>query len=457
MSVIDLATGNLPARARGPASEALALVRTGWPLVPMRPRSKEPYHELLPQVGGKPSWHAFTLRPASEVELLSWFEHDPECGIAAIMGQASGGLVCVDVDHSDKLPPGRPLPATLSSTSSDRGDGHWRGHLFFRAESPVAKQRYDWGEVLGEGCLVILPPSLHPSGDRYVWTPTLGPGEVVIASAPEWIYSDAVRRPVRQSDAIAVSQALVTGNDAEGCGSGSDRLLEPSGSGKCSEKKYTPLATLPASILTSLATNPEAALTIVRLCGARVTAIGRGFRCILPEHDERRPSAALFQQRDGTIRYHDFHAREDGEWLSLGEVYAARVTGKVQTLSAGERAVWHLRAAVDGRLLQPPVIAAPPLPHDAPQSVRKYYDGFRRLLAIRALYDATQNAAPFSWRFAASWCGIASPSTIQKSAAWLLARGYLQRVPQAREPAEDSTAGRRPIAVFALGRPKAGR
>jgi hypothetical protein len=174
-------------------------------------------------------------------------------------------------------------------------------------------------------------------------------------------------------------------------------------------------------------------------------------RCVLPGHDDAHPSAALFQQHDGTIRFHDFHQADGREWYSLGEVYAAHVTGRLRSLRPGERAIWHLRAAVDTGYLRSPAILASTLPGDAPRPARKLYDGFCRLLEIRALYDKTQDTAPFSWRFAAEWCGIGSPPTVQKAMTWLLANGYMERV---AGKAPDGTAGRRELTVFRLGHPR---
>ncbi len=434
-TVIEISTANLPAVARGPASDALALARVGCALVPIRPRSKEPYYEQLPVVHGKPSWHPFALRAPSEAEILSWFARDPECGVAAIMGAASGGVVAIDVDHRDKLSNNLELPATVACTSSVESDGTWRGHLLYRASSPVATRRFAWGEVLGEGTLCILPPSIHPGGQRYSWVPGMGPDEVATAPAPSWV--SAGEGTARVLDAEEPSDPP---NPLE--------PPDPRTAGNYSERNIPPC--YGSTLLHSLATNPEVALTIVRLCGGHVTGVGRGMRCVLPDHDDAHPSAALYQQSDGTIRYHDFHQADGVEWYSLGEVYAAYVTKHVRQLRSGERAIWHLRAATDAGLLRPPAIAAALLPDDAPKPARKLYAGFCRLLELRALYDGAQDSTPFSWRFAEAWCGIGSPPTVQKGMSWLLAHGYLERAaPQASEGA----AGRRELTTFRLGHP----
>ncbi|MCL6596696.1 MAG: bifunctional DNA primase/polymerase [Firmicutes bacterium] len=428
-AAFDLRAASLPLPARSRASEALALARLGFALVPMMPRSKKPYYDLLPKENGRPSWQPLALRPASDAEILAWFAADPECGIAAIMGKPSGGIVAVDVDHGAEVPPSLILTPTVSGDSSEGSDGRWRGHLFYRAAGAVRKQRHPWGEVLGEGCLVVLPPSIHPNGHPYTWTEGLGPGEVDVAPAPDWIYDG--RAGARLPDAL-------NARDRE-------RVQQVP-----SEARTILFSPHRGSPLDFLMRDPEAALAIMRKCGARVARLGQAFCCPIPGHDERRPSMALYQQPDGAILCHDFHARDGVEWLAVPDVFASVVTGKPQRLTPGERAVWHLRAAAEAKIVQPPTVAAAPLPADAPDSVRAYYQGFLRLLALRALYDGTQTAAPFSWRFAAGWCGIGSPNTVQKAAAWLLARGYLVAV----RPDGTEDRGSRSVTMFALGRPR---
>ena len=144
----------------------------------------------------------------------------------------------------------------------------------------------------------------------------------------------------------------------------------------------------------------------------------------MPIHKENNPSAALYLPHDqGFITMHDFHT---GEFIPLPDLYAAHIKGKY-AIRAGERALWWIRCLVDLGYIDYPRMLARPLPDDAPESAQILYSGFLRLLGIRKLYDGSQEEAPFSWRFAAGWCGGLTNYKIKQGMAWLLGNGYLHK------------------------------
>ena len=153
-------------------------------------------------------------------------------------------------------------------------------------------------------------------------------------------------------------------------------------------------------------------------------APGKAFLCPLPGHAEKKPSAALWKPDGGFYGLHDFHARGDGLWWPLCDVYAACVTGENRKLGKGERKVWWVRALADIGAIDVPEVPHKELPGTEPPSVRKLYAGFLRLLAVRAVYD-TDKATPFSWTFAQGWCDIGSRHTVQKALDWLFTRGFV--------------------------------
>ena len=65
--------------------------------------------------------------------------------------------------------------------------------------------------------------------------------------------------------------------------------------------------------------------------------------------------------------------------------------------------------------------------------VRKVYEGFEFLLACKWRHTP-QAPAPFSWRFAAAWCGLGERH-IGEAMRWLLAHGFLRRVGRHRQAA----------------------
>ncbi len=77
-------------------------------------------------------------------------------------------------------------------------------------------------------------------------------------------------------------------------------------------------------------------------------------------------------------------------------------------------------------MVAPYPVPARALPAAAPMSVQKVYRGFVHLLACKWLYTAAPT--PYSWRFAAAWCGMHSMQQIGAAMMWLLKRGYVRRV-----------------------------
>lgn len=194
----------------------------------------------------------------------------------------------------------------------------------------------------------------------------------------------------------------------------------------------------------ALACVPEVALAVARHVGCQVSRVGQSFLC--PLHRERTPSAALWQEPGRPIRLHCFHT---DEWWMLPDLYAVISTGKRRRLGKGERLLWWLRAVHETGCVEASPLVAPSLPPLAPPAARKLYAGFCYSLRLRALYAADQAGTPFTWSFAAHWCGIGSLTTVGEAMKWLLRHEYLQLVAEGRS----GGAGVRRSGLFRLGEP----
>lgn len=142
---------------------ALGYLRRGWSVIPVRHK---------PDTAGKQpavSWRAHQSQRPTEEELYKWFANGrPIDGVAVILGEVSGGLVCRDFDTREgyeQWARAHPeLAHTLPTVETARGmhvyfRSTWRGYI-----------------VLGDGELrgdsqhyCLLPPSIHPSGSHYQW------------------------------------------------------------------------------------------------------------------------------------------------------------------------------------------------------------------------------------------------------------------------------------------------
>ena len=154
----------------------------GLSTIPVDPQTKKPLGHLLPRgPGGKPTWKPYQKAPADEATLTRWAESDLQA-LAVVTGQVSGGLLVLDFD----------VPEFYSWWVERVGDdahglpvqqtGGGGYQVLLRCPDPGGNQKLAWApgeadptgrtiaiETRGEGGYAVLAPSLHPSGQRYVW------------------------------------------------------------------------------------------------------------------------------------------------------------------------------------------------------------------------------------------------------------------------------------------------
>jgi len=81
--------------------------------------------------------------------------------------------VCVDLDCDEAIA----LAPAILPVTGERGGRHGAptSHWFYASDAPLRTLRLSgpdkarYVELLGEGAQVVVPPSVHPSGERYVW------------------------------------------------------------------------------------------------------------------------------------------------------------------------------------------------------------------------------------------------------------------------------------------------
>lgn len=152
---------------------ALAYLKKGWSVIPIKPKDK------LPAIA---SWKEYQTRLPTVEELEKWWKKNPKANIALVCGRTSGVIV-VDIDpKSGGTTEGLELPPTLSSRTGGGGQ-----HIFYQWNKDLigAKVGVKAGiDIRSEASYVVLPPSLHASGNTYEW---INEGEP-IAPPPQWLY-----------------------------------------------------------------------------------------------------------------------------------------------------------------------------------------------------------------------------------------------------------------------------
>ena len=128
------------------------------------PKSKRPHVR----------WTPFQERIPTFEEWLQWSRQWPDAGLLLVLGPVSD--VCViDVDGEeahDALLEHLGREPVAPKVISGSGASH-KFHLYFKHPAvPTRASMTPWHpklEFRGKGGLIVLPPSIHPSGKRYEW------------------------------------------------------------------------------------------------------------------------------------------------------------------------------------------------------------------------------------------------------------------------------------------------
>lgn len=168
------------------------LIERGYCAVPAAPGTKVPGTI----VGGRwmrmEKWaQRYRDRLPGEREIESW-ERAGTGGVCLVCGQASQGIVAIDIDTDASVGPvSGALPFTPVRKRGRKGET-----LFFRNPHGVAsksftlirpdKTRERLVDVLAEGRQTVLPPTIHPdTGQPYYWSGDFGLSEIDPADLPE--------------------------------------------------------------------------------------------------------------------------------------------------------------------------------------------------------------------------------------------------------------------------------
>ncbi len=150
---------------------ALNYLSRGWSIIPINPSSKKPCLE---------SWLEYQRRLPTIDEVNDWWTKWPWASIGLVTGEISGvSVIDVDPRHggiSDNL---------TDTVKSQTGGGGF--HYFYLYNHNVHSQNgvKDGIDLKSDGGYVILPPSIHASGNKYTWiTP---PFVNEFQEMPQWI------------------------------------------------------------------------------------------------------------------------------------------------------------------------------------------------------------------------------------------------------------------------------
>lgn len=162
--------------------QAQSYLELGWSVIPVEPGGKRPLVR----------WEAFQHKRASERDLRRWLRRWPDANVGIVTGAISGLLVLdVDPRHGgDRSLAGLehrhgPLPDTVESVSGGGGR-----HVYFAHPGGIIHNRaalVPGIDLRGDGGMIVVPPSRHPSGRDYAWRASHGPDMMTPAPLPPWL------------------------------------------------------------------------------------------------------------------------------------------------------------------------------------------------------------------------------------------------------------------------------
>lgn len=169
---------------------ACAYADRGWAVFPLNARQKRPHSILAP--------HGMNDATADLASVFRWWERAPRANIG-INCEASG-LVVIDVDprnggedclHELICVLGK-LPRTVNAHSGGGGE-----HILFQNPGGSFRREVAPGVDIKSSGYIVAPPSIHPSGEAYIWSVDGDPDETSVARLPTtWL--EKMRIPARR-------------------------------------------------------------------------------------------------------------------------------------------------------------------------------------------------------------------------------------------------------------------
>ena len=142
--------------------QVLDYVDTGWSILPVKPSEKRPYMT---------NWLQYTKTKATRENVINWFSSLTGAGVGMVTGKISN-IVVLDVECYCPTPIEEILKKYPTQLISRTGSGGY--HLFYQYPQNVTRvsnrvRIFEGADLRADGGFIVLPPTVHPSGNRYEW------------------------------------------------------------------------------------------------------------------------------------------------------------------------------------------------------------------------------------------------------------------------------------------------
>lgn len=141
---------------------AAEYVDSGWSVLPVRPDEKRPYMT---------NWLQYTKTRAPKAMVEGWFNNLAGAGVGVVTGRISN-MVVLDVESDCPYPIEDLLKRYPTQMIARSGGGGY--HLFYQYptnQTRVANRVriFEGADLRADGGFIVLPPTMHTSGNRYEW------------------------------------------------------------------------------------------------------------------------------------------------------------------------------------------------------------------------------------------------------------------------------------------------
>ena len=137
-------------------------VNIGWSILPVKPSEKRPYMN---------NWLQYNKTRATKATVDNWFNNLSGAGVGMVTGKISN-IVVLDVESYCPTPIEEILKKYPTQLISRTGSGGY--HLFYQYPTNVPRVAnrvgiFEGADLRADGGFIVLPPTVHPSGNKYEW------------------------------------------------------------------------------------------------------------------------------------------------------------------------------------------------------------------------------------------------------------------------------------------------
>ena len=137
-------------------------IDSGWSILPVKPEDKRPFMT---------NWLQYNHTRASKDMAINWFKALNNAGIGVVTGKISN-MVVLDVESYCPTSIDELLKKYPTQMVSRTGSGGY--HLFYQYPQGVPKVSnrvgiFEGADLRADGGFIVLPPTVHPNGNRYEW------------------------------------------------------------------------------------------------------------------------------------------------------------------------------------------------------------------------------------------------------------------------------------------------